>query len=112
MSYSMKKLVAQVMNEMNLQDMYWKIKAWSKLMKDPNIQTLILVKLVCPMQAMEGTHIIENLFNSLNHKVGALKRDGVKHNRWLTVWWFLKTFEAKGQPQKFWVLMGDSYRRL
>jgi hypothetical protein len=24
----------------------------------------------------------------------------------------LKTFEAKGQPQKFWVLMGDSYRRL
>jgi hypothetical protein len=111
MFYTMKKLVAQVMNEMNLQNMYWKIKAWSKLIENPNIQTLMPVKLACPMQTMEGTHIIENLSNSLNHRVGALKRDGVKHDRWFTIWWFLKTFEAKGQPQKIWVLIGDSYTR-
>jgi hypothetical protein len=30
------------------------------------------------MQAIKGIHIIENLSNSLNHRVGALKRDGVK----------------------------------
>jgi hypothetical protein len=107
----MKKLVAQVMNEINLQNMYWKIKAWSKLMEDPNIQTLMLVELACPMQAMEGTHIIESLFNSLNHRVGALKRNGVKHDIWFTIWWFLKTFEARGQLQKIWVLIGNSYTR-
>jgi hypothetical protein len=60
---------------------------------------------------MEGTHIIENLSNSLNHRVGALKRDGVKHDIWFIIWWFLKTFDAKGQPQKIWVLIGDSYIR-
>ncbi len=47
-------------------------------METPKIQTLMLYKLVCSMQAIEGTHIIENLFNSLSHKVGVLKRDGVK----------------------------------
>lgn len=57
------------------------------------------------------THIIENLSNSLNHGVGALKKDEVKQNKWFTIWWFLKTFEAKGQPQKFWVLISDSYTR-
>ncbi len=47
-------------------------------METPKIQTLMLDKLVCSMQAIEGTHIIENLFNSLSHKVGVLKRNGVK----------------------------------
>jgi hypothetical protein len=44
----------------------------------------MLVELACPMQAMEGTHIIENLSNNLNQRVGALKRDGVKHDIWFT----------------------------
>jgi len=47
-------------------------------METSEIQTLMLDKLACPMQAIEGTHIIENLFNSLSHKVGVLKKDGVK----------------------------------
>jgi hypothetical protein len=35
-------------------------------------------ELACSMQAIEGTRIIENFFNSLSHKVGAFKRDGVR----------------------------------
>ncbi len=78
MSYFAKKLVAQVMHEMSPQDMQWRRKVWSKLMEAPKIQALMPDKLACLMQAIKGTHIIENLSNSLNHKVGALKRDGVR----------------------------------
>jgi hypothetical protein len=66
------------MNEMSLQDMQWRRKVWSKLMEALKIQTLMPDKLACPMQVIEGTHIIENLSNSLSHKVGALKKDGVR----------------------------------
>jgi hypothetical protein len=47
-------------------------------MEAPDIQALMPDKLACPMQAIRGTRIIENLSNSLSHRVGALKRDGVK----------------------------------
>jgi hypothetical protein len=41
MSHSTKKLVAQVMNEMNLCDMQWNKKVWSKLMEAPDVQVLM-----------------------------------------------------------------------
>jgi hypothetical protein len=78
MSRSTKKLVAQVMNEMNLCDMQWNKKVWSKLMEALDVQVLMFDKLACLMQAIERTYIIENLLNSLSHKFGALKKDGVK----------------------------------
>jgi hypothetical protein len=78
MSYSAKKLVAQVMNEMSLRDMKWSRKVWSKLMEALDVQVLMPNELACSMQAIDGTCIIENLFNSLSHKVGALKRDVVR----------------------------------
>jgi hypothetical protein len=78
MSYFAKKLVAQVMHEMSLLDMQWKKKIWSKLMEALEILALMPDILACPMQAISGTRIIENLSNSLSHRVGALKWDGVK----------------------------------
>ncbi len=39
MSYSGKKLVAQVMNEMSLRDMKWNKKIWSKLMEALDVTT-------------------------------------------------------------------------
>ncbi len=38
MTYFAKKLVVQVMHEMNHRDMKWKRKFWSKLMEAPEIQ--------------------------------------------------------------------------
>ncbi len=78
MSYFAKKLVVQVMHEMSLPNMQWKRKFWSKLMEALDIQALMSNILACPMQAIRGTRIIENLSYSLSHRVGALKRDGVK----------------------------------
>jgi len=43
-----------------------------------DVQVLMFDKLACLMQAIERTYIIENLLNSLSHKFGALKKDGVK----------------------------------
>jgi hypothetical protein len=43
-----------------------------------DIQTLMPNKFKCPMQLIERTHIIENLSNNLSHKVGALKRNGMR----------------------------------
>jgi hypothetical protein len=47
-------------------------------MEVSKIQALVLDKLACLMQVIRGTHIFENLSNSLSHRVGALKKDGVK----------------------------------
>jgi hypothetical protein len=51
------------------------------------VQVLMFDKLACSMQAIERTCIIENLLNSLSHKVGALKKrwdenmtDGLQYN--------------------------------
>jgi hypothetical protein len=58
--------------------MQWRRKAWSKFMEAPDIQALMFDKLVCLIQAIERIRIIENLSNSLSHKVGALKKDGMR----------------------------------
>jgi hypothetical protein len=81
-------------------------------MEVPEIQALMPDELACSMQIIEGTHIIENLFNSLSHKVGALKRNGVRTQQMIcNMAVFESLSRVEGQPQKCWMLIGNSCTR-
>ncbi len=60
-SYTTKKYVNHILKKMNLCDMQWKQKTWSKLLEYSKIQALMPYELASTTKIIEGTYIITNL---------------------------------------------------
>ncbi len=66
------------MKDLSCCDTLFQKKTWSKVLEAPKIQVVMHETLAFMQKTYVKSRIITNLSNSLSHKVGALKKDGVR----------------------------------